>query len=129
MRPRRLLPLFLFLCLDLFLWSCSWLAAQTTASGGLTGVVTDPSGAVVSDAFVEIRDAAKGTTQTTKTDQEGAYHFFFLAPGKYSLSVIREGFRGENRAVDVLLGPPVSVNVALEIARGSTLVNVSAEAQ
>jgi len=56
-------------------------SAQTTRSDGLTGVVTDPSGAVVPDAFVDIRDTAKGTTQTTKTDQEGAYHFFFLAPG------------------------------------------------
>src|SRR5580658_10848366 len=47
------------------------LNAQTTTSGGLTGVVTDPSHALVSDADIEIRDNAKGTTQSTKTDREG----------------------------------------------------------
>ena len=34
--------------------------AQTTTSGGLTGIVTDPSGAVVPNADVEIKDDAKG---------------------------------------------------------------------
>jgi hypothetical protein len=102
--------------------------AQTTTSGGLTGVVTDPSGALVPGAVVEIRDTAKGTIQTTKTDQEGAYHFFFLAPGRYALTVTHEGIEPENRAVEVLLGPPVSVNVALKIARENTSVNVTAEA-
>ena len=48
------------------------LNAQTT-SGELGGVVTDPSRAVVPDADVEIRDSAKGTTQSTKTDQQGVY--------------------------------------------------------
>jgi len=36
------------------------LTAQTTTSGGLTGVVTDPSSAVVPNASVEIKDKAKG---------------------------------------------------------------------
>ncbi len=104
------------------------MSAQTTTSGGLTGVVTDRSGAVVPNASLEIRDTAKGRSQTTKTDQEGAYHFFFLAPGRYTLTVTHEGFRPENRAVAVLLGPPVSVNVGLEIAGENTAVNVTAEA-
>ena len=63
------------------------LNAQTTTSGALGGVVTDPSRAVVPDADVEIRDSAKGTTQATKTDREGVYRFFFLAPGRYTLTV------------------------------------------
>jgi hypothetical protein len=37
--------------------------AQTTTSGGLAGVVTDPSNAVVPNADVEIKDNAKGTHQ------------------------------------------------------------------
>lgn len=103
------------------------LNAQTTASGALTGVVTDPSSAVVHDASVEIKGIAKGTTQLTKTDREGGYHFFFLAPGRYRLSVTCDGFRSESRLVNVLLGPPVSVNVVLEIAEENTMVRVSGE--
>jgi hypothetical protein len=104
------------------------LNAQTTASGGLTGVVTDPSGAVVPDASVEITDNAKGTTQATKTDREGAYQFFFMTPGKYTLTVMHDGFRKQSAAVNVLLGPPVTANVALEIARESATVKVTGEA-
>ena len=70
-----LLPV-LLLCLC----SSAELYAQTTASGGLTGVVTDPSNAVVPDASVEIKDNAKGTIQRKKTDREGVCQFFFLAP-------------------------------------------------
>src|ERR1700724_759044 len=73
------------------------LTAQTTTSGGLTGVVTDPSSAVVPDAAVEIKDNTKGTTQATKTDRGGVYQFFFLAPGRYRLTGAHDGFRQESR--------------------------------
>jgi hypothetical protein len=100
------------------------LQAQTTTSGGLTGVVTDPSSAVVPGTSVEISDNAKGTTQSTKTDREGAFQFSFLSPGKYTLTVIHDGFRKESRVVTVVLGPPVTVNVALEISTENTTVKV-----
>src|SRR6516162_9610517 len=103
----------------------SRLYAQTTTSGGLTGVVTDPSNAVVPGANVVITDDTRGTVQETKTGLEGTYQFFFLPPGKYVLRVTREGFRDEGRMVNVLLGPPVTVNVTLAIAKGNTTVEVT----
>ena len=109
----------------------SWankLNAQTTTSGGLTGVVSDPSHALVPDAGVEIKDNAKGTTQFTKTDREGVYRFFFLAPERYTLTVTHAGFRKESRMANVLLGPPVTVNVTLELATEHATVNVTGEA-
>jgi Carboxypeptidase regulatory-like domain len=129
MRLRPLKPvILLFPILPLVLSLCNRSIAQTTASGGLTGVVTDPSSAVVPGSGVEIRDNAKGTTQATKTDREGVYRFFFLAPGRYALTVTRDGFRTESQAVTVPLGPPVTVNVTLEIAKENTTVKVTAEA-
>src|SRR5215471_17302063 len=110
------------------LFSCSFvvvvclsseLVAQTTTSGSLTGVVTDQSNAVVRNADIEIKDNATGATQTTRTDPEGVYRFFFLLPARYLLTVTHDGFRKESRAVDVLLGPPVSVNLTLRIAKAS----------
>ena len=44
------------------------LNAQTTASGAVAGVVTDQSLAVITEAEVEIRNDAKGMTQSTRTD-------------------------------------------------------------
>jgi len=104
------------------------LNAQTTISGGLTGVVTDPSRAVVPDARVEIQDDAKGTIQSTKTDREGVYQFSFLSPERYTLIVTHAGFREEKRTINILLGPPVSVNVVLQVSKASTSVSVTAEA-
>ena len=101
------------------------LSAQTTTSGALTGVITDQTSAVVPNAGVEIKDIAKGVTQSTKTDREGLYHFFFLAPGSYPLTVTHEGFREERRTVDVLLGPPITVNVTLAIAKASSEIIVA----
>ncbi len=113
MRLRPTLLLFLGLLVAISL--ASTLNAQTTTSGSLAGVVTDPTSAVLPDADVVILDNARGTTQSTKTDQEGVYRFFFLAPGRYMLTVTHAGFREEKRTVNVLLGPPVSVNISLAI--------------
>src|SRR5437870_4288464 len=126
MRLRATLVLFLGLLVEVSLGNT--LNAQTTTSGSLAGVVTDQTNAVLPDADVVILDNAKGTTQSTKTDREGVYRFFFLAPSRYALTVTHAGFREEKRAVYVTLGPPVSVNLTLEIAQASTAVNVTDEA-
>jgi hypothetical protein len=76
---------------------------------------------------VEIKDNSKGIVQSTKTDRGGVYQFFFLAPAKYTLTVTHEGFRTESRAVNVLLGPPGTVNVTLEIAKASSEIRVTDE--
>jgi hypothetical protein len=104
------------------------LNAQTTASGAVAGVVTDQSLAVITEAEVEIRNDAKGTTQSTRTDREGVYRFFFVPPGAYTLTVRHTGFREVKRTVVVLLGPAVSVNITLEIAEASSEMTVSDEA-
>src|SRR5438132_8383877 len=123
MRLRPTLLFFLGLLVAISL--ASTLNAQTTTSGSLAGVVTDLTNAVLPDADVVILDNAKGTSQYTKTDREGVYRFFFLAPGRYTLTVTHAGFREEKRAVDVLLGPPVSVNVTLAIAKARAEITVT----
>src|SRR5947209_15532780 len=108
--------------------SLSQIKAQTASSGGLTGIVTDVSGAVLPGTYIKIRDNDKGATQTTKTDRDGVYRFLFLSPSPYTLTVAHDGFRTETRGVKVLLGPLVSANVALEIATTSTSVTVTDDA-
>jgi Carboxypeptidase regulatory-like domain len=124
LRPRR--------CFSAFLLAISCAngvgAAQTTTSGAVTGVVTDQSGAVVPNADVEIRDVNKGTTESTETDRDGVYGFFFLSPSQYTLTVERDRFRKESRSVTVLLETSVTVNITLEIAKANMQVFVTAEA-
>jgi hypothetical protein len=122
------LPIHLLVTLFLVLCSIQDSSAQTTTTGGLTGVVSDPSHAIVPDAVVEIRDNSKGTVQSAKTDSYGVYRFFFLAPGRYALTVTHDGFRAESRELNVLLGPPVTVNFTLKLAGKSSTVKVTGEA-
>src|SRR5215471_15676983 len=91
------------------------LDAQTTSSGGLTGVVSDPSGAVVPDAIVELKDNAKGDTQSTRTNDEGEYLYSFLRPGNFTLTVTHRGFKAASRVLDIALGPPATLNVQLAL--------------
>src|SRR5215469_6907793 len=104
------------------------MGAQTATSGGLTGVVTDPSGALVPDANVELKDNAKGIIHTGNTNSEGRYLFFFVAPGNYTLTVAHSGFRTVSQILDVSVGPPVTVNIRLVIAGTYTALTVSEEA-
>ncbi len=122
-------PLFLvFLMLLLSLCAVSNpVSAQNAASGELAGVVTDPSDAVVPGANVELRDNAKGTTQTKSTNRDGGYLFSFVAPGNYTLRVTHSGFRTMNQTLDVSLGPPTTLNVRIVVEGTNTTVKVTEE--
>ncbi len=74
-RIRRTATLLLFAALV----ACE-VHSQTTTSGALAGVVIDQTNAVVTNADVTLRDNAKGTVQSTRTDDEGVYRFLFLPP-------------------------------------------------
>lgn len=122
LRPRRCFSAFL-----LAICFTNEVRAQTTTSGAVTGVVTDQSGAVVPNADVEIRDVNKGTTESTKSDRDGVYRFFFLSPSRYTLTVEHDRFRKESRSVTVLLETPVTVNITLEIAKADSEITVTGE--
>jgi hypothetical protein len=59
----------------------------------LTGVITDPSGAVVPDAKVKLTDVDKGFTYEAETDNDGRYVLRSLPPSNYRLSVSLAGFK------------------------------------
>jgi hypothetical protein len=67
------------------------LSAQVGTS--LSGVVTDPSDAVVPGALVTLTSKATRAVRTTTADATGAYMFAQLAPGGYSVKVERQGFQ------------------------------------
>jgi hypothetical protein len=91
------------------------LRAQSAITGGLTGVVTDPSGAIVPNAVVELQDNRKGDTQSTTTNGGGEYLYSFLRPGSYVLTVAHPGFRTTSRTFYVSLGPPGTLNIELAL--------------
>src|SRR5438093_2277951 len=67
------------------------LSAQTAA--GLTGTLTDSTGAIVPDARVTVISAETGARREAVSNDAGLYQFSLLPPGSYSISVQREGFK------------------------------------
>jgi hypothetical protein len=60
---------------------------------GIQGTVTDPAGAVVPEATVTLTSNETARTTTVTTSADGFYRFAELAPGKYTLSVEKAGFK------------------------------------
>jgi hypothetical protein len=81
----------LVLCL-LVLLSAFVVCAQTASTGALTGRVTDPSGAVVQNAEITLRNMGTDETLTAITSQDGLYRFSLLPPGEYVMTVAALGF-------------------------------------
>src|SRR5215470_8784471 len=77
---------------------------QTANSGVITGVVKDPSGAVVADAIVKAIHKATGVERKTTSSSTGSYEITQLVPGDYRLEIEAKGFA--KVVVD-----PVTVNV------------------
>src|ERR1700761_3716918 len=78
--------------------------AQSLTTGGISGNVTDATGAVIPGAAVNLTSLDTGATQTTTTNQAGDYSFTLLKPGRYQVTVTQAGFSKEQRQIDVALG-------------------------
>jgi outer membrane receptor protein involved in Fe transport len=100
--------------------------AQSLGSAGtVTGVVTDPNGAVVPGATVKIENAVTGYNRTVKTDADGAFKFGDVPPNTYQLTVAAEGFAPSQQRLDVRSSVPVQLKVALTVAGAETEVTVT----
>src|SRR5262245_9939058 len=55
--------------------------------GTLTGIVSDPSEAVVANAAVKLRDMQSGSQRDTVTNSGGFYTFVSVPPGAYEITV------------------------------------------
>ncbi|MCL6543588.1 MAG: carboxypeptidase regulatory-like domain-containing protein [Bryobacteraceae bacterium] len=65
---------------------------QTTTSA-LQGVLTDPAGAIVVNADIELTEKATGFVRSTKPNELGIFRFAGLPPGDYELSIKAPGFK------------------------------------
>jgi Carboxypeptidase regulatory-like domain/TonB-dependent Receptor Plug Domain/TonB dependent receptor len=109
----------------LFAATLSWAQLYT---GSVTGIVTDPSGAVVPGAEVSLTDLDRNTRSTAKADGEGRYLFLSLSPGSYSLKVSAPGLQPYDMpkiALDV--NATVTANGQLQL--GGRDIDVAVEAQ
>ena len=111
------------LCLLIFSLSLvTGLAAQTAS---LHGVVTDPSGALVPSAVVQLR--GPGGEQRRTTSGTGQYSFSSLQPGKYQVRVAMKGFAPFENP-DLEIAAPAALDIQLQIQTEAQEMSVEADA-
>jgi len=113
----------------ILLFSVFALVSQAQSGGSSTsviGVVVDPSGAVVANATIEIRNPVSGFERTTVTDNSGRFSIPNVPFNPYHLSVTGQGFNPYAQDIDVRSVVPVNVNISLKVAGSAETVTVEA---
>src|SRR4029077_4898463 len=84
-------------------------------TGGLSGVVTDPSGSVIAKASVRLTPPTGASLDTT-TNRDGFYEFKGLAPGAYIVKAVAKGFALYTKEdLQIIAGPAQQLNIGLLI--------------
>ena len=103
--------------------------AQAQVSASLSGTVTDPFGAVVSNATIIAKNEDTGAVRTSVTNGTGQYQLPTLPIGHYEVKVQKIGFANEVRkGVNLVVGQDARVDLTLRIGTSSQELTVNADA-
>ena len=103
--------------------------AQSTTTGAIGGVVSNPAKEVVPGAAVTVRNVETNKEDTATTDDTGRFKVANLQPGRYAVTVNSSGFSPltqENVVVEI--GRETNLEVSLQVGPVTGTVDVSAEA-
>lgn len=103
--------------------------AQSTTTGAIGGVVTNPNKEVVAGASVAVKNIGTNKEDAATTDDTGRFKVSNLQPGVYSVTVNSSGFSPMTvDAVTVEIGRETNIEVALSVGPVTGTVDVTAEA-
>lgn len=103
--------------------------ASAQFKAGIQGTVTDSSGGLIPDAKITLTDSENGTVKEATSSEEGFYRIAGLAPGKYSLTAEKAGYKKSVlESVSIAAETLQGVNVVLETGDVTASVTVTTEA-
>jgi hypothetical protein len=94
---------------------------------GVSGRVTDPTGAVVAGATITLRDVSGKTRQTT-TGTDGSFHLTELPTGRYDLMATATGFKTKQQSIDLKASEVAMMQPVLDVGTASETVEVTGAA-
>lgn len=104
--------------------ACGSLSAQTGLAS-ISGLVTDPTGAVIPGVEISIRNNDTNVTRTTQSNAEGYYTMSNLIPGNYSIGAQFKGFKNlERSGIRLRVGDRLTVDLIMEVGAQTESVNV-----
>ena len=115
------------LMLALFGFFSSLAMGQT--AGTISGVVQDPTGAVIPGVSLTVKNVDTGITRMLLTDEQGRYRAVNLPPASYEVEAMLAGFQSEiRRGVVLTVGQEAVVNFGLQVGQVADQVEVTGEA-
>ncbi|HLM55048.1 MAG TPA: TonB-dependent receptor [Pyrinomonadaceae bacterium] len=109
--------------------ACALTSSAQEYRATLTGNITDPAGAAVAGATVTVRSQQTNLDTVVQTNDEGSYTVPFLQPGRYTVTVEKEGFKkAVSDVVELHTADRATMDVALEVGGVGETVNVTASA-
>jgi hypothetical protein len=95
-------------------------------TGVIQGTVTDPNGAVVPGASVEVKNLETNLVKSASTDDDGRFSFLQLPSGRYSLTVTKQGFSTlEQKSFPLTVGQTIALNLELPVAGLNSVVTIN----
>src|SRR5579872_1423105 len=119
-------------CFSVLFLACfiATIAFAQAGRGSISGIVTDPGGAVVAGAELTLLNQATGVSQHTVTSSAGLYKFISLNPGVYQVTAGHEGFsKVQQDKINVSVDQVTEVNLTLKVGAISETVTVQAGAE
>src|SRR5687767_13818536 len=93
--------------------------------GSLSGSVTDPNGAALPGATVEIKNVETNVAANAVTNEEGGYSFPLLQPGRYTLTVSSQGFNTAQReGIEIRVADRLTLDVEMQVGVADTVTVV-----
>lgn len=108
---------------------CAFLAGMAHAqTATVTGTVTDPSGAVVGSAAIDVRNPQTGQVYSSVSTSTGNYTVTAIPVGTYEMTVGSTGFKTYNRqGLTLAAGQTARIDVTLEVGSTTESVTVTAD--
>src|SRR6185312_11326520 len=104
-------------------------AAQSTYTSQLTGVVSDASGAVIPGAKVTLTDEGTNISANNVTNGSGIYLFTNVRPGTYTIRVEAPGLAAQERkGLTLQVSQSATLNFTLKPQTVTEVVNVTQQA-
>ncbi|MGA7525037.1 MAG: carboxypeptidase regulatory-like domain-containing protein [Acidobacteriaceae bacterium] len=103
--------------------------ASAQASSSLSGVVTDPSGAAIAGASVQVKDVNTGADRSTVTSPDGEYQILSLPVGDYTITAHHAGFADQVRTgIHLAVGQEATADLQLRVGGVRQQITVNADA-
>jgi Carboxypeptidase regulatory-like domain/TonB dependent receptor len=123
---KRLIYFLLLAALGTF---CGSRASGQDATGRITGMIYDPSGAVIADANISVTNVATHISRNTTSDSTGFYQVLGLPIGYYAVSAQHQGFRSETTVGSKLeINQTLKIDLKMQIGATSDTVTVESNA-